>query len=367
MESHHQRINKFLEDIKENKNYKKLDFPPYIYDDQEEVLIGKKIIAQKTKITYMLDCDIGKHATLTNKEYIKSLSNKTLVISPNIHYLIIKEFSRLNMYLNLSKAVDLEYLEITESRKLYSYGYNFNFNEIKAWPPNLKYLILSNYNYPLVGLPASLIYLEVPTNYDYPLENLPAGLISIKFSKKCKLNSLNLLPLGLKSIEFCNWFSFDGELDNLPPGLETLIMQTNVENLCNLCALPYGLRFLILRNWTFEYSLENIPSSLEYLEIPIYTTNKVIKYFETIEFPTTLKKLCLLTCSSYPHEDEIHGGDDDDDDNGNNSSDSDNSNSSYENTYYEKIEKIQSRRDKVIRTLQQKYPELIITTKQGGL
>jgi hypothetical protein len=261
------------------------------------------------------------------------------------------------MHLDLSKAVDLEYLEIAESRKLYSYGYNFHFYEIKAWPLNLKYLILSNYNYPLVGLPASLIYLQVPINYNHPLDNLPVGLICLKFPHKCEFNnSLDLLPVGLKSIEFCQLCAFDGELENLPPGLETLIMQINVENSCNLNALPRGLRFLVLRNWSFEYSLENIPASLEYLEIPMYTTSNIIKYFKTIELPATLRHLCLLTSSSLPHEDETN------DDNADSAD-----NIAYEDIYDVKIEKIQFRRNKVIQTLQEKYPGLIITTQQGGL
>lgn len=287
-------LKKTINAIKENKNYEILQLPDYIYEEQSrvEITIDKKIFKineeNQTRTTYKLDL------------YMKmDIKNKALIIPAGISNLIITN-PVINCNIDFSNAIDLEYLE---------YGYyglcvrnqiNHDESKILQWPPNLKYLILHNYEFPLSNLPNRLLYLRLPSIIYGALDNLPASLIGLVFANvySCSRynNGLNYLPHGLRYLALTG--KIDCELCNLPPNLEVLNLGAD-EYTQSLNCLSDSIQYLTLGN--SKIPIEKLPTALKELTI-FYDTieNNGIYCRDTYDiltdmiFPVGFEKLIII-------------------------------------------------------------------------
>ena len=282
-------IKKTLESIQENKNCKLLHLPDYIiHEDQKCIMItpieekqSRMLESYEPKITYKLDL------------FRKFFKNKLLVIPAGIHYIIINNV--IDSYIDFSKAIDLEYLE-------YSYHMGSRCNDAYKtilWPPNLKYLILHNYPYPLSNLPDGLKYLRVPRIITGSLDNLPASLIGLDFDGtpyECKYDvELNYLPHGLRYLGLLG--NVECELDNLPLTLEVLNLDAD-EYSQSLNCLPDNIRYLTLGN--SRVPITKLPNALKELTIYYDVVAKGGVYsrdtydiLADMNFPEGLEKLII--------------------------------------------------------------------------
>jgi hypothetical protein len=234
-------VKKFLENIKENPNYKDINLPNYIYEDV--IPLGK---FNKKFIEHLYVLNI----CIKNIKYVKQIIGKTLQFPPNIKYLIINKVSHIQCRLDFSQATDLEYLEFNASIEYFVKYYIHN------WPPNLKYAILNGYYYSLNNLPPTLSYLRLGLLYEQELNNLPANLIYLEFPEYSRYNtSLDYLPHGLKFLSFGFNSHFDQPLDYLPSSLTSLKIY----------------------NMSYSHVLNNIPDGIT--ELLIYIDNNLLEYY----------------------------------------------------------------------------------------
>jgi hypothetical protein len=304
-------ITKKLERCKNNPKTKKILLPEYIYEDQEEVIIynTKPVKQSKSpknpnkimdKTTYILDCSKGR------KEYLDAFRNKTLVVPSGMHYLIIIKYEYLECYLDLSGAMDLEYLELCCPDISLRSG-----KQITKWAPNLKYLILDDYDYPLDNLPSGLEYLCLPDKYNHPLDNLPSSLIGFVFPA---LNgtyydySFDNLPYGIKYIELGDITFGDDVInpyDNLPSTLEILNFDY-IEVNYPLNNLPDNLKYLKLGSCS--QPIIKLPLELKILDITHgYWTpcDSLSKYLSNTVFPPKFEKVNIFSYNYKIHKPEL--------------------------------------------------------------
>jgi len=169
---------------------------------------------------------------------------------------------------------------------------------IEYFPPNLKSLIFpesSNFNLPLDNLPDSLDELILGQNYNQNLKNIPKSvkILSIGHGYRFPLSELpdtievlrvgiifksDRIPSGVKKLNI-----------SLPIDFESIEREFNDQVRINTeFTLSYleNLKYLKIENFFF-YSLDNLPVSLENLEI---TSNS---RFPIKNFPPNLKNLIL--------------------------------------------------------------------------
>lgn len=163
-----------------------------------------------------------------------------------------------------------------------------------SWlPDNITHLELpNNYNEPLLKLPNNLKILKLGLRYNQNI-NLPEGLEQfICVYEHMDLWNQNIVyPKSLKKLILGN--KFNQPLDNLPPNLETLMINSYIFN-HPLDNLPYNLKHLIIISCSnFDKSLDNLPATLKSLVI-------IGKYDQPLDnLPIKLKTLIIH--SEYSH------------------------------------------------------------------
>jgi hypothetical protein len=153
------------------------------------------------------------------------------------------------------------------------------------FPENLEKLHFENsvYNFKLDNLPHSikLLYIETYKNIlNDPLDNLPQSLQTLNIYCSEYKYPLNFLPNSIVKIKLLN---YNFELDNLPSSLEKLELDGFKKKLNNL---PLQLKKLYLINYEYDGNFNNLPESLEFMEIGFYAKirgdiilPKNLKYF----------------------------------------------------------------------------------------
>lgn len=116
--------------------------------------------------------------------------------------------------------------------------------------------------------------------------------------------SINNLPSSIKELyitsEYCDMDrkqDFDSSIDNLPPQLETLVIDSVKFN-HSIDYLPITLKTLKIKSYSFNQSLDNLPSNLEHLELlkdyySNYIPKKIVFTENLNNLPTALTKLMI--------------------------------------------------------------------------
>lgn len=313
-ENIYEEINNKLLYINNNDKIKNVDLPDNINKEENYIDINFKIKkgVNYNLITFVFDCYKDKtNCIYLDRNYIDRYKDKSLVFPANIKYLIIKNCEFLDCNLDFSKATDLEYLhlqsvfyqEYDNFRLLHNYNHSFYHKKINNWPPNLKYLVLDEYNYPLHNLPSTLQYINIPYNFNHSLDNLPIDLIGISFSncgnnnynfnnKKQSPYELNSLPSKLKFLKMENYLQYNYSIKTLPLSIENLDLGDG--EYYSLNNLPDSITYL-----TFGSVIEPItklPHNLKELKIyynPIYK-KQILEYLNDSEFPNSFETLKII-------------------------------------------------------------------------
>ena len=125
------------------------------------------------------------------------------------------------------------------------------------------------------NLPPTIKKLKINCGEDINLDltYIPETIESIWFlAKSISKNTIDALPINLKKIIFS--ITLDFSLDNLPPGLETLIVHNPMYPLDNL---PNTLKTLIINGIKLNIDLNNLPDSIENIYIDKRNLNKLTK------------------------------------------------------------------------------------------
>ena len=123
------------------------------------------------------------------------------------------------------------------------FGSLFN-KSVDFLPLSLTHLTFgSQFNQSVNSLPSKLVYLEFNQSFNQPIDDLPNSIIKIKFNgfnnkysknleykSNCFNMSLNSLPSNVKTIWFNYESKFNLNFDNLPDGLENLILSKYYRN-----------------------------------------------------------------------------------------------------------------------------------------
>lgn len=178
-----------------------------------------------------------------------------------------KDFLQYIDKLVLSHIFNEDLMELPENIKKVKIGScDFNYS-IKNLPQNLEKLDFSFYSLltnPFMNLPANIKVLRI----------IALNLCNIE-NERDNYN-FNYLPSNLKTFEYMGHLPKSGYyFDNLPDSLVALKVQTNRENE-SFDFLPAGLKFLCIRG-LFNSELNNLPSSLEILDIRCIKYDKIIK------------------------------------------------------------------------------------------
>ncbi len=180
--------------------------------------------------------------------------------------------------------------------KTFYYSFDEEFSEFKYYKDTLETLILSvDYNYPVEPIGYTklkkIIFNRV---FDTPIDNLcEYNLEELEFRTECVFNqTINLKKSYIKKITFVKDSLFNQLVDNLPESLEYLELGDNfnqpvdslpktlvkliIGNVFNqpVDNLPNTLKHLELGD-TFNYPVDNLPSGLEYLNIGYEFTNLI--------------------------------------------------------------------------------------------
>jgi FNIP Repeat len=150
-------------------------------------------------------------------------------------------------------------------------------------PPTLTHLYFGNkFNHPVDHLPLTLTHLEFGRNFNQPVDHLPPGLqvLNLGFYFQHNLDYLpesllelhlegqfNLpldnLPPSLRILSFARGLSvFDRPLDNLPNMVEFLELSERFSQ--NMRKWPVNLKVLAIKTCRFQ-SLQNLPPGVEKL------------------------------------------------------------------------------------------------------
>lgn len=268
--------------------------PEYLFPDRNEYLdkylfpFEKGEELEETGTQYFeLTISIGKF--LTDNTYLSRIA-----IPADIKYCVLdvkfdtEKYKISGAYDALTGRGEFEILEringvldtILPHHQIEYLYCGFQLKNIAAFT-NLKTLILEHCDmyYPLDDLPASLIRLEIfETEFDRMLDNLPPNL---------KVLRIDTGGIG----NYCS--GYPHPLDNLPHGLEILYFPETIsmdgEDLpANFDNLPSGLTYLYLPpNLSEQTHFNLIPDSVQVIEFHHYPThiNSITKY------PTLLKKI----------------------------------------------------------------------------
>lgn len=169
---------------------------------------------------------------------------------------------------------------------------------IDSLPKSLEHLELGNkFNKSVDKLPSTLKYLKLGSSFNQSIDNLPDNIEVLDIG--CNFNKpINKLPKSLKYFKLGNMFN--QEINNLPNGLINLTIRDYYQiNPCKY--MFYNYRGEYQYELSFNQRIDNLPQSLEYLELGDKFDQPVDK------LPSTLKHLKLgkhfkqslknLTCS----------------------------------------------------------------------
>jgi len=166
-------------------------------------------------------------------ELIKICKNIEYFIQESLDWLPLEDINYIQVEQNLFD-IDVKHGEIiinSEKRE------DMNYDKLKtdarlAWAFSKFNKVIYYCNHPIDWLPNNILVLVIKNNlFNYPLENLPLSLESLTISAEnvifnlniCKFNHpLNMLPVGLKRLCINGLTSFNHSLDDLPPTLEFL-------------------------------------------------------------------------------------------------------------------------------------------------
>ena len=292
------KLSETIKSIAKFRYYKLLYLRDYaINKDQKNVIIN--VDEEQSRILKYYGSNIKYYLDIFNTgvEHRKRFKDKVLVIPAGIHYLSVTGV--LDCHIDFSKAIDLKYLE-------YNYHINNKGNDAyktMLWPPNLKYLLLYYYPYPLFNLPDGLQYLQLPLSISSgAIDNLPASLIGLDFtyttfnSKHSAELELIYLPHGLRYLKLHGGIKC--ELQNLPPTLEVLNLDAD-EYSQSLNCLPDNIRYLTLGN--SRVPITKLSNELKELTIyydvvtkgGIYSRN-TYDILADMNFPEGLEKLIII-------------------------------------------------------------------------
>jgi hypothetical protein len=202
----------------------------------------------------------------------------------------------------------VEYLPETITHIVF--GGKFN-NKINLKNNTLQFIeFYGEYNYPLDGLPDSIIEINIcGWDFNQPINKLPYYLLCLnflgasnKFNKPINCSNSNLQKLNLKSSEF------NQPIDNLPSNLKILILPNKfnqpVENLpCTIEEIYFGQEFnqsldylpnsiveLFLHE-NFSQSLDNLPNSIKKLSIRFNGSMTNIK--SLLNLPKSIEEILI--------------------------------------------------------------------------
>jgi hypothetical protein len=129
------------------------------------------------------------------------------------------------------------------------------------------------YNNPLNNLPEQLEILRLGTKFNQSIKNLPSRLKQLYIKSHFFNQSIDMLPIGLEYLEmkiYLQEYEYNFEYNNLP-NLKTLIVQ--------FPSLP-----------SREFDANNLPDSIEYLELDCKHFPNVVK------LPINIKKFIHYGC-----------------------------------------------------------------------
>jgi hypothetical protein len=141
---------------------------------------------------------------------------------------------------------------------------------------NLETLIIRNGNFRLKDIPKTVTHLELDT-YNEKI-NLPPKLRLLKLLGRAAGESCQFLPETLEVLEVGG--RFNGDVDRLPPNLRTLFLLSCEQPLDNL---PNGLETLVIRS-DFNHPVDNLPASLKSLTLSDEFNQTLTKLPKSLSF-----------------------------------------------------------------------------------
>ena len=166
-----------------------------------------------------------------------------------------------------------KYVELISMFNQLEFGYRFN-HPIDNFLLNLNltHLVFGDCFNQQVSrmLPDSLIYLEFGLDFNQSVNNLPSNLTHLKFSWDFSQQIDNLPNIVYLSV------SNNLSLDNLPNSLKELVLGLDFN--LELNNLPNQLKKISIRNVNlYDKELNNLPESVELIELPIGYDKKLSK------------------------------------------------------------------------------------------
>lgn len=163
-------------------------------------------------------------------------------------------------------------------------GYvRINDNTISLEEPLIKHHLITNNALMLYG-DAYKLYEQIPSYITK---------LALSFPSYKRIN-INNLPSGLKELYILyedddDWKWFNKYIDNLPPNLEVLCIESKLFNK-SLDYLPSGLKKLSIRSNRFNQLLNNLPSSLEEFDLMSHTYSSKLPKIDLTNLPANLKR-----------------------------------------------------------------------------
>ena len=142
--------------------------------------------------------------------------------------------------------------------------YNLPIDQVQ-WPVGLRTLrfMRGRFNHPLVGLPDSLVEIDVGDGFDHTVEVLPPNTRRLVLGNG-HTGSLSVLPPGLQSLVVGSGYTMDLALINLPAGMVTLTLTCLVVMDLSRLRLPPSVKVLRIGTASrHRISLSHLPSTLE--------------------------------------------------------------------------------------------------------
>jgi hypothetical protein len=170
-----------------------------------------------------------------------------------------------------------------------------------------EYVILgcNDYNYinddVIMGLLRQYKKVQFTDTFNAFIDFLPEGIEEIHLGRFFN-KPINNLPFTLKKLIICphevQYSKFNKSLDNLPTGLECLVLKLIEKFDYTLNNLPSNLKELHLVIKNFNHPLNNLPEGLEKLIVSKFN------FYGTYSLPSTLKEV-NITYKIIPEETEI--------------------------------------------------------------
>lgn len=245
--------------------------------------------------------DKYKKSIYIENDYINFLTNiQKEIIENKLRILNYKSYDNIgtNIYFPNNPIEEIIYIL---PKPISTVGYRYKKQNFNNLPKKLQILNLKLVDidcYKMDNLPSGLKKLYLPKSYCYELDNLPLEIEELILHVNNNfIQSLDYLPESLKKLMIISQ-KYDEKVklncDNLPSGLEKLLLNGNID--CELNNLPRNLNTLYLTE-TNNNMIYNLPDKLEVLSLPIN-----YKYLREIRSSTNtvkLKKLIIENNYNY--------------------------------------------------------------------